>query len=129
MFFFVLRLMALFLLVFTGSPRIPVDIYLIHLTILPLRSLAFPEPFTQKPIISSTRQNISWPSSITSTKHYKTIDLLCICALAINFLLSRLNLILDLYLQIHTLLSSQFRTCREFLRLRDFWPKSALEWL
>ena len=129
-FFFVVRRMALFLLMFTGNARIPVDIYLIHLTILLLKSSALPETSTQEPIISSTNQNINWPSSITSTKHYKTMDFLCVCALAINFLLSRLNLILDLILLINTPRSSQFHMCREFLRLlREFWPKSALEWL
>ena len=62
--------------------------------------------------MSSTNQNINWPSSIASTKHYKTMDFLCICALAINFLLSRPNLILDLNRLIHNLLSSQFHMCR-----------------
>ena len=60
---------------------------------------------------------------------HKTMDFLCICALAINFLLSRLNLILDLNHLIHILLSSQFYWCKEFLRLfREFCPKSTLEW-
>ena len=97
-----------FPLMFTGSPHIPVDIYLIHLTILPLKSSALPEPSTQEPIIPSTSQNINRPSSITSTKHYKTMDFLYICALAINFLLSRLNLTLDLNSLTHTLLLFQF---------------------
>ena len=40
------------------------------------------------------------------------MDFLCICALAINFFLSRLNLILDLNRLIDTLLLSQFQMCR-----------------
>ena len=75
---------------------IPVDIYLIYLTIIPLKSSAMPQPSTQEPVVSSTNQNINGPSLITSTKHHKTIDFLCLCALAINFLLSRLNLTLYL---------------------------------
>ena len=132
MFFFVVRLMAFFRLMFIESPRIPVDIYLIHLTIQPLKSSALSEPSTQEPTISSTKQNINWPSSITSTKHYKTMAFLCICALVINCLLIRLNLTLDLnsLIGLHTLLLSQFHMCREFLRLlREFWSKSVLEWL
>ena len=77
-----------------------------------------------------SKPEINWPSSITSTKHYKTMDFLCICALAINFLLRRVNLTLDLNRLTHTLLLSQFHMSREFLSLlREFWPKSALEWL
>ena len=75
---------------------IPANIYLIHLTIILLKSSALPEPSTQEPVVSSTNQNINGPSRITSTKHHKTIDFLCLCALAINFLLSRLNLALYL---------------------------------
>ena len=37
MFFFIARLMALFPLMLTGSPRILVDIYVIHLTILQIK--------------------------------------------------------------------------------------------
>ena len=37
--------MALFPLMFTGSPHIPKDIYPIHLTIRPLKSSALPETF------------------------------------------------------------------------------------
>ena len=83
-----------------------------------------------EPIKSSTSQNIYWPSSITSSKRYKTMDFLYICALAIYFLLSRLNLILGLNRLTHILLLSQFHMCREFLSLlRECWPESALEWL
>ena len=74
---------------------------------------------------SKTNQNVNWPTWITSTKHYKTMDFSCLCALEINILLSRLNLILDLIRMSHrpTLLSSQFDMCREFLRLLvEFGP-------
>ena len=97
MLFCVMRLMAFILLTFIGNPRIPTDIYLIHLNILPLKSSALPKPSTPEPIISSTTNlNINWPSLITPIIHYKTIDFLSICAQASNFLLIGLNLILNL---------------------------------
>ena len=43
-----------FLLIFTGSPCMPINIYLIHLTILPFKSSASPEPSTKEPILLST---------------------------------------------------------------------------
>ena len=97
-------------------------------------------PTTQK--LSIARTLYSRADNITNkSKHklaefdyiyqtLKTMGFQDICALAINFLLSRLNLTLDLNRLTHTLLLSQFHMCREFLSLlREFWPKSALEWL
>ena len=76
-------------------------------------------------------QNLSSRTSSRPRTSSRTPPL--ICALAINFLLSRLNFILDLNLLIHilyTLLSFQFHMCKSILRLlREFWSKSALEWL
>ena len=98
--------MDLSLLVLAGSPRLSLNIYLIHLTILPLNSLALPKPFTEEPIISSTNQNINWPSSITST--YTTNN---------GFPLHIQQSESQPQLPEHTLLSYQFHTCREFLQL------------